>query len=303
MKVLYIGGTGTISASSVRESVRLGMDVHVLNRGRTVARRPLPPEVTTLTADISDPASVRRALAGGAYDCVLNFLAFGAQDTAATVDLLADRTGQYIHIGSASAYHKPVRKVPFTESTTLRNPYLAYARDKIAAEKRTDRGLRGAGLPGHDRAPLAHLRRREPAAAGRLDGLGPGGRRRGGRGPRGRHQPVDAHPRRGPGRRALRPDRQRPGHRGGLPHHLRRGPALGRDLHARRPCRGHRGPAAAPAVRTAPRSRAGLVLVRPDRRRPAAQRGLRQLQDPPLRAVLPADDHLGRGSAQAAGLA
>jgi nucleoside-diphosphate-sugar epimerase len=134
VKVLYIGGTGTISASCVRESVRLGMDVHVLNRGRTADRGPLPPEVTTLTADISDPASLERALAGGTYDCVLNFLAFGAQDTAAMVDLFADRAGQYIHISSASAYHKPVRKVPFTESTTLRNPFLAYARDKIAAE-------------------------------------------------------------------------------------------------------------------------------------------------------------------------
>lgn len=134
MKVLYIGGTGTISASSVRESVRLGMDVHVLNRGRTAGRRPLPPEVTTLTADVADPASVEQALAGREFDCVLNFLAFKAADTATMVDLLRDRTGQYIHISSASAYHKPVRRVPITESTTLRNPHLGYARDKIAAE-------------------------------------------------------------------------------------------------------------------------------------------------------------------------
>src|SRR6266545_2933219 len=111
MKVLYIGGTGTISSACVAESVRQGQDVHVLN-----------------------PESMHRALADATYDCVLDFLGYNAKDAAATVDLLADRTGQYIYISSASIYHKPVRKVPFVESTPRHNPHLPYARDKIAAE-------------------------------------------------------------------------------------------------------------------------------------------------------------------------
>ena len=35
--VLYLGGTGTISASCVRRSVAAGQSVYVLNRGRKVA--------------------------------------------------------------------------------------------------------------------------------------------------------------------------------------------------------------------------------------------------------------------------
>jgi uncharacterized protein YbjT (DUF2867 family) len=62
MKVLYIGGTGTISSSCVAESVRQGQDVHVLNRGRT-ARRPLPDGVTAITGDVGDPESMHRAVA------------------------------------------------------------------------------------------------------------------------------------------------------------------------------------------------------------------------------------------------
>ena len=50
------------------------------------------------------------------------------------VPLLAGRTGQYIHISTASIYHKPVWRVPFVESTARHNPYLGYARDKMAAE-------------------------------------------------------------------------------------------------------------------------------------------------------------------------
>ena len=134
MKVLYIGGTGTISSACVAESVRQGQDVHVLNRGRSAGRRPLPDGVTTITGDVQNPESMHRALADATYDCVLDFLGYNAKDAAATVDLLADRTGQYIYISSASIYHKPVRKVPFVESTPRHNPHLPYARDKIAAE-------------------------------------------------------------------------------------------------------------------------------------------------------------------------
>ncbi|AWS41631.1 NAD-dependent epimerase/dehydratase family protein [Streptosporangium sp. 'caverna'] len=134
MKVLYIGGTGTISSASVAESVRQGQDVHVLNRGRTAGRRPLPAGVTTIEADVQDPESMRRALDGTTFDSVVNFLSFGAKDAAAAAELLEGRTGQYIHISSASIYHKPVRRAPIVESTTRHNPYLSYAQEKIAAE-------------------------------------------------------------------------------------------------------------------------------------------------------------------------
>ena len=134
MKVLYIGGTGTISSSCVAESVRQGLDVHMLNRGRTVDMRPTPEGVTTVNGDVRDPESMRAALAGTSYDCVVNFLSYGAEDASAAVDLLQGRVGQYIQISTASMYHKPVRRVPFVESTTRHNPHSAYARDKIAAE-------------------------------------------------------------------------------------------------------------------------------------------------------------------------
>ncbi|GHJ40900.1 NAD-dependent epimerase/dehydratase family protein [Streptomyces sp. TS71-3] len=134
MRVLYIGGTGTISSACVSASVRHGADVHVLNRGRTQERRPLPGAVTSLSADVTDPDALAHVLTGRDFDCVVNFLSFGADDAAAMVRLLRGHVGQYIHISSASAYHKPVRRLPITESTTLRNPYLRYAQDKIAAE-------------------------------------------------------------------------------------------------------------------------------------------------------------------------
>jgi nucleoside-diphosphate-sugar epimerase len=50
-------------------------------------------------------------------------------------DFFAGRTGQYVHISSASIYAKPVRQVPITESTpTGPNRYLPYATAKWQAE-------------------------------------------------------------------------------------------------------------------------------------------------------------------------
>jgi nucleoside-diphosphate-sugar epimerase len=39
-----------------------------------------------------------------------------------------------VFISSASAYQKPPRRLPVTESTPLHNPYWQYSRDKIACE-------------------------------------------------------------------------------------------------------------------------------------------------------------------------
>ena len=46
LRVLYLGGTGTISTSCVRLSVASGMSVNVLNRGNNSADREVPEGVT-----------------------------------------------------------------------------------------------------------------------------------------------------------------------------------------------------------------------------------------------------------------
>lgn len=143
--ILYLGGTGTISAACVRRSVALGHEVSVLNRGG--ARRPLPPEVRLIQADIRDPASVRAALAGETFDVVAEFLAFTPEHIATDLDLFEGRTRQYVFVSSASAYEKPPRRLPVTESTPLRNPFWQYSRDKIACEDVLVAAHRERGLP------------------------------------------------------------------------------------------------------------------------------------------------------------
>src|SRR5665647_1035636 len=62
LRVLYIGGTGTISASCVRLSVETGMRVSVLNRGRNTSDRTIPDTVETLIGDVNDDAAIAVAI-------------------------------------------------------------------------------------------------------------------------------------------------------------------------------------------------------------------------------------------------
>jgi nucleoside-diphosphate-sugar epimerase len=145
--VLVVGGTGAISASVVREALAQGMTVSVLNRGRSSRVRPVPAGVEVLTGDITDPASVEAALGLRRFDAVVNFLCYGAADAARNVALFRDRTAHYVHISSASVYHRPLPKGPVTESTLAHNPEHAYMRDKVEAERAFLAAFADEGFP------------------------------------------------------------------------------------------------------------------------------------------------------------
>jgi nucleoside-diphosphate-sugar epimerase len=136
LKVLYLGGTGTISASCVRLSAETGMSVTVLNRGRNEAGRELPAGVESLVADVGNEGALATALNDRDFDAVVNFLSYDADDARRMVAFFGPRTRQYVHISSGSIYAKPVRQVPISESTpTGPNRHLAYATAKWRAER------------------------------------------------------------------------------------------------------------------------------------------------------------------------
>lgn len=147
LRVLFIGGTGTISASCVRLAVRRGMEVTVLNRGRSSART-LPDAVRWLEADANDVASLRRALDGSSWDAVVNFVSYDADNVRAMADLFTGKAGQYVHISSASIYSKPVWRHPISESSPVGpNPPLPYATAKYEAEMALRQLWRERGFP------------------------------------------------------------------------------------------------------------------------------------------------------------
>jgi nucleoside-diphosphate-sugar epimerase len=146
MRVLFIGGSGQISAACSRRAVAAGIELSVLNRGVSTVR-PLPAGVRLLRGDIRDPASARAAIGDERFDVVADFVAYTPEHVQADLELFRGRTGQYVFISSASAYQKPPARLPIVESTPLRNPFLQYSRDKIACEDLLVHAYRQEGFP------------------------------------------------------------------------------------------------------------------------------------------------------------
>jgi nucleoside-diphosphate-sugar epimerase len=146
LRVLFIGGSGVISSACSRVAVDSGIELFVLNRGRSTVR-PLPPGASMLRADIREPGSVRDEISDREFDAVVDWVAFTPDHVRTDIDLFRGRTGQYVFISSASAYQTPPARMPVTESTPLRNPYWQYSRDKIACEDALVTAYREEGFP------------------------------------------------------------------------------------------------------------------------------------------------------------
>ena len=130
--ILFLGGTGVISAAAAERAAALGHRVTILNRGQSGKAAPEGTEV--LRADIRDAEAVRSVLAGRKFDAVADFLTFTPDQARSSMELFRGRTGPYVFISTASAYQKPPTRLPILESTPLKNPFWQYSRDKIACE-------------------------------------------------------------------------------------------------------------------------------------------------------------------------
>ena len=146
MKVLFIGGTGKISSACSQLAVDQGIELYLLNRGQTSAR-PAPKEAIILNGNIYDSNSAKQAIGELKFDCVVDWIAYTPKDIENDLSLFADRTGQYIFISSASAYQKPLQKLPITEATPLANPFWEYSRNKIECEERLMHAYREENFP------------------------------------------------------------------------------------------------------------------------------------------------------------
>jgi nucleoside-diphosphate-sugar epimerase len=162
MNVLFIGGTGTISAAISRRVLELGWNLYLLNRGsrnrELAGGGSFPGKLTEITCDINAEdeaaaaAKLRDCLAGfpgrePRFDVVADFIAFSREQVERDYRLFNGICKQYFFISSASAYQKPPAGCLITESTPLANPFWAYSRNKIAGEDFLMGKYRETGFP------------------------------------------------------------------------------------------------------------------------------------------------------------
>lgn len=145
MKILMIGGTGTISSAITRQLAAAGHDLWLLNRG--TRKSEVPAGVRQIICDIDDEKTVLDNIQDEMFDAVCEFIGFVPAQLERDIRLFRGRTSQYVYISSASAYNKPAANHVITEGTTLANPYWQYSRNKIACEQLLMREYREHAFP------------------------------------------------------------------------------------------------------------------------------------------------------------
>ena len=145
MKILFIGGTGTISMAITRLLASQGHELYLLNRGSR--NRDVPQNVQWINCDIQDEAKAASILKDMEFDCVGEFIGFVPAQLERDYRLFRGITKQFIYISSASAYQKPPQGYVITEKTPLVNPYWEYSRNKIACEQFLMQMYQNEGFP------------------------------------------------------------------------------------------------------------------------------------------------------------
>lgn len=146
MRVLVMGGTQFNGLALVRELVRTGHDVTILNRGETDA--PLPRGVGRVYADRTDASAVRSALSGLEFDCVQDISAYRPEDIELMVELFRGRTGHYI-FASSTVIYAATNRLPIRESHPVDRSerQTAYGANKLLCEDILVREHRENGFP------------------------------------------------------------------------------------------------------------------------------------------------------------
>jgi len=144
LKILFIGGTGKISATVSRQVLAQGHDLYLLNRGQQSKN---PAGSRSLIADANDIKASRAALRNLDFDVVVDWIGFTPKNIERDLALFKGRTRQFIFISSASVYQKPPTHYLITESTPLCNPFSDYSANKIACEECLLRAYREENFP------------------------------------------------------------------------------------------------------------------------------------------------------------
>jgi nucleoside-diphosphate-sugar epimerase len=146
VKVLVMGGTQFNGLALVRELVRSGHDVTILNRGKSAGA--VPPGVRRLVADRTDLEALRAALGREDWDCVQDVSAYRPEDVAFMLEHLRGRVGHYVFISSTVIYAASDLLPIHEDAPVDRSPRQnEYGRNKLLCEDLLVRAHREHGFP------------------------------------------------------------------------------------------------------------------------------------------------------------
>lgn len=133
MKILLIGGTGTISSAVCKRCLDLGYSVYIMNRGKS--KKYIDERINLILADIRNESvsELKIKLKNIKFDVVVDFLTFNLNQLKKTLDFINCK--QYIFISSATVYTEKKIVDKYKETDEKNNILWKYCINKIQCEK------------------------------------------------------------------------------------------------------------------------------------------------------------------------
>lgn len=132
-KVLLLGGSGLLSYATLKEALRCGWQVTILNRGSHNAD--IPREVVILKCDFMDANRLREVLMGKEFDVVVDFLSREPLDIQRVFPILSQACKQFVFISSACVYRRSKEDFPIREDSLKPNRQGSYNVEKWECEE------------------------------------------------------------------------------------------------------------------------------------------------------------------------
>jgi nucleoside-diphosphate-sugar epimerase len=133
VRVLIIGGTGTISAPITQQLAARGEEVTLYNRGLRAAESPAG--VQHLRGDRRDYAAFEARMAeAGRFQCVIDMVGFAPEDMESAVRAFRGRTEHFVFCSTVDVYQKPAPCYPYRESDAPRVTVGEYGLGKARCE-------------------------------------------------------------------------------------------------------------------------------------------------------------------------
>jgi len=106
MKILMIGGTGTISYDATKYFLAQNHDVYLLNRGN---RNNLSDKrLNYIIGNANDAKSLESALDGKEFDVILDFILYNVNQMKERLAIYNNKCKQFIFISSATAWEETI---------------------------------------------------------------------------------------------------------------------------------------------------------------------------------------------------
>lgn len=134
MKVLLLGGTGTLSSDVLKYSIQHKYSTAILNRGRNNSH--IDKDVRIYIADLKFPTTIDVILGEETFDVIVDFYSRTKGDILKLFSVLSKRCVQYIFISSACVYCRNNESAQaLSENCAKPNKNWAYNIHKYEAEQ------------------------------------------------------------------------------------------------------------------------------------------------------------------------